>query len=63
MAPINRDILNRSIRKAASQQRKRVVRWIVLIGVRVAAEKMILRTGVEIDLYVVLVGVELRTVV
>ena len=58
MAPIYSDVLNRSIRKTAWQQSKRLGRRVVLFGVGVAAGKVIIRARVVVDLYVVLVGIE-----
>ena len=58
VAPVDHVIVDWRVREAGAQQGKRTDRRVVLLGMRIAAEDVVVVGGVEIDLYVVLVGVD-----
>ena len=58
VAPVDAYILDWGIRETVSIEHKGISRWIVLVGMRVAAEDVVFLTGIEVDLYIVLAIVE-----
>src|SRR3954462_6858542 len=59
MAPVKPNVFNGRVGESIAQERKRVSRRIVLLGVGVAPKDLIVRTSVEVDLDVVLIGINL----
>ena len=58
VAPVHHVIVDRCVREACAQQGKRIDRRVMLLGVREAAKHVVVGRGIEVNLDVVLVGID-----
>ena len=58
MGPVDDFIVDWRVGEACAQQLERIDRRVVLFRMRIATEDVVARGGVEIDFYIVLVGVK-----